>query len=29
MIAQEVTDDAAAQKRLRDAMKTQTAIRTA
>ncbi len=29
MVAQEVTDDATAQKRLRDAMKTQTAIRTA
>lgn len=29
MVAQEVTDDAAAQKHLRDAMKTQTAIRTA
>ena len=29
MVAQEVTDDAAAQKRLREAMKTQTAIRMA
>ena len=29
MVAQEVTDDATAQKRLREAMKTQTAIRTA
>ena len=28
-VAQDVTDDAAAQKRLRDAMKTQTAIKTA